>query len=251
LDAGEPVSVVALTFFEHDVCVIFAQTGGDDHLRPTTVLCQTVPLAEGFAYEPERTLRDAWSSHIPRLRASRSSTTAIDLMQARSLFNREIGRALRLCDHALVVDLRWDGDERGEGVADATAFADGAVELIDAMRRPKWVAEEPELHLLPHIERACKTLPFEIHAAGVAPDGAFDVRLRWTGEGQAVGEVRAAVFALVGTFAEISTHVRQRRITAPGDEGETLVFDVVTGMLGDGVFSPHGHTVRVSVPPST
>jgi len=148
----------------------------------------------------------------------------------------------------VVVDLRWDGDERGEGVADATAFADGAVELIDAMRRPKWVAEEPELHLLPHIERACKTLPFEIHAAGVAPDGAFDVRLRWTGEGQAVGEVRAAVFALVGTFAEISTHVRQRRITAPGDEGETLVFDVVTGILGDGVFSPHGHTVRISVP---
>jgi hypothetical protein len=172
-------------------------------------------------------------------------------MKARSLSNRESGRALRLCDHALMVDLRWDGDERGEGVADATAFADGAVELIDAMRRPKWVAEEPELHLLPHIERACKTLPFEIDTAGVAPDGAFDVRLRWTGEGQAVGEVRAAVFALVGTFAEISTHVRQRRITAPGDEGETLVFDVVTGILGDGVFSPHGHTVRVSVPPST
>ena len=150
----------------------------------------------------------------------------------------------------VVVDLRWDGDERGEGVADATAFADGAVELIEAMRLPKWVAEEPEFHLLPDIERACKTLPFEIDGAGVAPDGAFDVRLRWTGQEQAVGRARAAVFALVGSFSEVSTYVRQRRIAA-GDEGETLLFEVVTGILGHGVFSPHGHTVRISVPLST
>jgi len=150
----------------------------------------------------------------------------------------------------VVVDLRWDGDERGEGVADAIPFTVGAVELIDAMRLPKWVAEEPELHLLPHIERACKTLPFEIDGAGVAPDGAFDVRLRWTGQEQAVGRARAAVFALVGSFSEVSTYVRQRRIAA-GDEGETLLFEVVTGILGDGGFSPHGHTVRISVPLST
>ena len=149
----------------------------------------------------------------------------------------------------VVVDLRWDGDERGEGVADATSFTDGAVELIDAMRLFKWVAEEPELHLLPHIERACKTLPFEIDGAAVAPDGAFDLRLRWTGREQAVGQTRAAVFALVGSFAEVSTYVRQRRIAA-GDArgGETLLFEVVTGILGDDVFSPHGHTVRISVP---
>jgi hypothetical protein len=148
----------------------------------------------------------------------------------------------------VVADLRWDGDERGEGVADATAFADGAAELIDAMRLPRWVAEEPELHLLPHIERACETLPFEIDGAGATPDGAFDVRLRWTGQAQAVGHVRAAIFALVGSFSEISTYVRQRRVAAPGDEGETLLFEVVTGILGEGVFSPHGHTVRISVP---
>ena len=152
----------------------------------------------------------------------------------------------------LVVDLRWDGDERGEGVADANAFANGAVELIDAMRLPKWVAEEPERHLLPHIERACETLPFEIDGTRVAPDGAFELRLRWTAQEQAVGQSRAAVFALVGSFSEVSTYVRQRRIAA-GDagEGETLLFEVVTGILGDGVFSPHGHTVRISVPLST
>jgi hypothetical protein len=46
---------------------------------------------------------------------------------------------------------RWDDDERGEGVADAGAFAQGAEELVDAMRRPNWVAEQPEVHLLPHL----------------------------------------------------------------------------------------------------
>jgi hypothetical protein len=147
-----------------------------------------------------------------------------------------------------VVDLRWDGDEHGDGVADASALAAGAVELVDAMRRPRWVAEEPEIHLLPHIERACRTLPFEIDNAATAADGSFDLRLRWTEQAQQVGQVRAAAFALVGSFAEVSTYVRQRRIAAPADEGETLVFEVATGILGGGAFAPHGHTVRITVP---
>jgi hypothetical protein len=50
---------------------------------------------------------------------------------------------------------RWDSDERGDGVADATALVPGAEELLDAMRRPRWVAEEPEAHLLPHLVQAC------------------------------------------------------------------------------------------------
>ena len=54
-------------------------------------------------------------------------------------------------------------------------------------------------------------------------------------------EVRAAIFALVGSFAELSTYVRQRN-------GGPLAFEVVTGFLeGESVFSPHGHTVRLSV----
>jgi hypothetical protein len=147
-----------------------------------------------------------------------------------------------------MVDLRWDGDERGEGVADATAFAPGAVELAEAMRLPRWVAEEPELHLLPHIERACRTLPLEIEGASVATDASYDLRLRWTEQAGSVGEIRAAVFALVGSFSEVSTYVRQRRLTASADEDETLVFEVVTGIL-DGAFAPHGHTVRITVSP--
>ncbi len=75
-----------------------------------------------------------------------------------------------------MVGLRWDGDERGEGVADATAFVDGAVELVDAMRHPSWVAEEPEVHLLPHIERACRTLPLEIEDVCLSAERSFDLR---------------------------------------------------------------------------
>ena len=78
-----------------------------------------------------------------------------------------------------MVGLRWDGDERGEGVADATGFVAGVLGLVDAMRSPSWVAEEPGVHLLPHIERACRTLPLEIEDARLSADGSFDVRLSW------------------------------------------------------------------------
>jgi hypothetical protein len=149
-----------------------------------------------------------------------------------------------------MVGRRWDGDERGEGVADATGFVAGVSELVYAMRSPNWVAEEPGVHLLPHIERACQTLPLEVEEARLTDDGSFDVRLFWTAQGWRVGEIRAAVFALVGSFAELATYVRQRRLTTENTE-ETLVFEIVTGILddGDNVFAPHGHTVQISVSP--
>lgn len=145
--------------------------------------------------------------------------------------------------------IRWDGDEQGEGVGDAAAFAGGAVELVDAMRRPSWVAEDPEVHLLPHLERACRTLPFEIEDACVSAEKSFDLRLRWAGEERSVGQVRAAVFALVGSFAESATYVRQHRFPAAGNDDETLFFEIVTGILDDGAFAPHGHAVRITVLP--
>ena len=143
--------------------------------------------------------------------------------------------------------IRWDGDERGEGVSDATALAVGAVELVNAMRHPGWVAEEPEAHLLPHIERACRTLPFEIEDVCLSAEGSFDLRLRWADQGRGVGHVRAAVFALVGSFAESATYVRQRRGTTADNQDEMLLFEIVTGILDDGAFAPHGHTLRITV----
>ncbi len=144
--------------------------------------------------------------------------------------------------------LRWDGDERGEGVADATPFAAGAVELVEAMRLANWVAEGPDVHLQPHLERACRSLPLRFEEARLAADGTLEVNLYWTGESPGVGEVRAAVFSLVGSFAELSTYVRQRQIEETEDGDRTILFEIVTGFLdGETRFAPHGHTVRVLV----
>ena len=147
--------------------------------------------------------------------------------------------------------LRWDGDERGEGVADAAPFAAGAVELVEAMRVAKWVAEEPELHLQPHLERACRSLALQLEDTNSSADGAFEVSVRWTGEKPRVADVRAAVFSLVGSFAELATYVRQRPIEETEDGNRTFLFEVVTGILGGGRFAPHGHTVRVRVTAET
>jgi hypothetical protein len=137
-------------------------------------------------------------------------------------------------------DPRWDGDERGEGIADARSFAPGAEVLVEAMRTGNWVAEQPELHLLPHLQRCCESLPFELTGAGVSEDGSFDVDLRWLGEANAIGQIRAAIFTLVGSFAEVATYVRQRR-------GDSAVFEVVTGSPEAESFAPHGHAVRLNV----
>lgn len=109
-----------------------------------------------------------------------------------------------------------------------------------ALREPDWVAEDPELHLLPHLQRACERLPFELVGTSTSRDAAA-VRLAWNGDG-GVGAVRAAVFALVGSVAESTTYVRQRR------DGDELSFEVVTGAVGtDSRFAPHGHALVFKV----
>jgi hypothetical protein len=138
---------------------------------------------------------------------------------------------------------RWEGDDVGEGIADARQFVDGAVELIDAMRRPKWVTEQPEAHLLPHLEQACTELPFELVTAEQSADGAYDIQLRWTGDRPGIGVVREAVFSLIGSISELSSYIRQRQ-----SENGALLFEVVTGMVdGETGFVPHGHTLRIAI----
>lgn len=120
------------------------------------------------------------------------------------------------------------------------------------MRSPNWVAEQPEAHLLPHLQRACASLPVELLDARTAPDGSFDVQLRWSAEKLRVADVRAAVFSLIGSFAEESTYVRQRRSEATEQMRDMLLFEVVTGFTsGDGAFAAHGHTLRISVSAGT
>jgi hypothetical protein len=137
---------------------------------------------------------------------------------------------------------RWEGDTRGEGVASAAAFAGGVVELAQAAREEAWVAEEPELHLLPHLERACEASPLELVSTATSPDGVFEVELRWQGPPAGVGRRREAVFSLVGAISEGATYIRQVA------EGDSLRFDVVTGLLApDTTFAPHGHALRLHV----
>jgi hypothetical protein len=150
-----------------------------------------------------------------------------------------------------MADRRWDDDERGEGIADATQFAEGASELIAAMRRPNWVAEEPEMHLLPHLEQACEALPFRILDARTSDDGAYDVQLGWTGDEVGVGVIRASIFGLLGSIAESSSYIRQRRTNRGDGSNAMLTFDVVTGMVDEMPFKPHGHTLRLSVATTT
>jgi hypothetical protein len=139
---------------------------------------------------------------------------------------------------------RWDGDERGHGVAEAVQLVPGATDLVAAFRDPTWVAEQPELHLLPHVEDWCRQDGRLSVTSAVTDDlGAYLLELEWRGEPAGVGQVRAAVFSLVGSFAESVTYVRQRR-----DADGSLRFEVGTGELApDARFAAHGHVVVIDV----
>jgi hypothetical protein len=142
------------------------------------------------------------------------------------------------CD-TLRVNARWDTDERGRGIASAATFAPALERLLEAARRPDWVAEEPEHHLLPHVRRLCDERGWTVLAA--TDDGVLVL-----GIGLPVGtdrrELRVAGYALVATFSEESTHIEERQ-----PDGE-LELDVVTGMPdGSEQFAPHGHTVRLRI----
>jgi hypothetical protein len=142
---------------------------------------------------------------------------------------------------------RWDGDVRGRGIGDAEQLVPGASELIAAFGEPTWVAEQPEAHLGPHVEQWCKgDGRLALLGASIDEHHAYVLDLEWRGESAAVGLIRAAVFSLVGSFAESATYVRQRRLR----EGAAAVlwFEVGTGELApDTRFDPHGHVVVIRV----
>jgi hypothetical protein len=142
---------------------------------------------------------------------------------------------------------RWDGDKRGQGVGDAARLVPGASELVAAFNEPAWVAEQPELHLLPHVE-AWTRQDQRLAMAGADTDsaGAYWLNFRWQGSTGSVGAARAAVFSLVGSFAEAVTYIRQRRVASDG--ATLLQFEVGTGELApDAKFHPHGHIVLINV----
>jgi hypothetical protein len=137
---------------------------------------------------------------------------------------------------------RWDNDERGRGIGDARAFLRPVERLEDAMAAPDWVAEAPDAHLLPHImANAGEDSSLRVADARIE-DTTLVVELTWRERHGDWRQLVADVYALIGSFAEHSTHVRQTQ------GGGRVEFQVTTGMLdGDGVFTAHGHTVRLLV----
>jgi hypothetical protein len=145
---------------------------------------------------------------------------------------------------------RWEGDTRGRGIGDAGQLVPGASELIAAFSQPDWVAEEPAAHLRPHIEEWCRLDGRLALREAFADEGsAYILEVEWLGEAPGVGEVRAAVFSLIGSFAEAATYVRQR-LTEKNGVGFALRvrFEIGTGELAPETrFLPHGHAVIINV----
>src|SRR5437868_1052238 len=145
---------------------------------------------------------------------------------------------------------RWDDDERGHGISDAAQLLPGARELVTAFSESAWVAEQPEIHLRPHVEAWCQHDQRLGFTDAYADDtDAYVLDLEWRGAPGSVGEARATVFSLIGSFAESATYVRQRRVRSGRDGSPmTLRFEVGTGELGpDSKFAPHGHVVVINV----
>ena len=106
---------------------------------------------------------------------------------------------------------------------------------------PDWVTEDPELHLLPHIERLCEERSWQIDRSEVV-DAVLEVEI--TAAASPTTTPRSAAFTVLGTFAEASTHV----VETSADVGRDVELLATTGMLeGDGFFAAHGHTVRIRV----
>jgi hypothetical protein len=142
---------------------------------------------------------------------------------------------------------RWEDDERGHGVANARQLTAGARELTAAFDADDWVAEDPEQHLQPHVDAWLQADGrLELACAFSDDHGTFILDLNWLGGPAGPGEIRAAVYALIGQFAESATYVRQRRDEDAGGPVPTLHFEIGTGEL-DGVFASHGHTILINV----
>ena len=145
---------------------------------------------------------------------------------------------------------RWEDDQRGRGIGDAGQLVPGAGELVAAFSESEWVAEQPELHLRPHVEAWCeRDQRMALRDAYTDDRHAYVLDLKWCGAPTSVGEARATVFSLLGSFAESATYVRQRRVAADAEGSRrTLQFEVGTGELTpDAGFVPHGHVVVINV----
>lgn len=139
---------------------------------------------------------------------------------------------------------RWDGDRIGGGVSDGEAFAPPLRTLLDEMARPDWNTEQPEAHLLPHLERWCarEGSPFLVRSAAV--DGTVFVVDLEPADGTTREGAHEQLYALVSAIAEPTTVIVETR--ADGVD----IFDVTLALTPRQSTFPkgHGHLVRLRVP---
>ncbi|HYL09028.1 MAG TPA: hypothetical protein VEU76_10785 [Candidatus Udaeobacter sp.] len=136
---------------------------------------------------------------------------------------------------------RWDDDERGHGIADASASVGAISQLAELARTKDWVAEEPEVHLLPGLRERIAVSGLGLDSFAADRDGKFSVRLKTTMK-LSRREIRQSVWSILGGVTELTTHVRET-----ASEG-LVAFEVVTGIPPDsGRFATHGHTLRIEV----
>ena len=137
---------------------------------------------------------------------------------------------------------RWDTDDRYTGVADASSFAPAIEELAALARRPGWVAENPEIHLIPHLQDA--DVPgLRVLGCQPAGDGVLHVTAEYR-TGDSRRDIRLHAWALIAAVAEPAASVREY------NDGSVIIFDVVTGIPENaGPFATHGHTLRLTLNP--
>jgi len=135
---------------------------------------------------------------------------------------------------------RWDTDERGHGIGDASAHVESINELAELAGRPEWVAEDPEEHLLPGLRQGAESTGLTITSFATTPDGTFTVHVKGASE-MSRRQVRQAAWTALGAVAELASHVRE----VHGEAG--TVFEVVTGNPDSDRFATHGHSLRLVV----
>ena len=135
---------------------------------------------------------------------------------------------------------RWDTDERGEGVADAKSSVAAIDELSGLAGAERWVAEEPEKHLLPGIRERVAITGLTLDEVAVEEGGAMRVRLS-SATRLSRREVRQSVWSILGGAVELTTHVHET------NSDGVVSFEVVTGIPPGGRFATHGHTLRIEV----
>lgn len=87
-------------------------------------------------------------------------------------------------------------------------------QLLEALAAPGWVAEEPDVHLLPHLRQACAApgSPWTFIGAELQ-EAVYVATLGWSRLQPGLHRLRADAVALIGTVAEGSIWARASATT--------------------------------------